>query len=69
MALARVKFSVDGTVQYERAFEVMASRAQSLRDPLEEIADDLRGRIGEQFLTEGAAMGTPWPPLSPEYAR
>lgn len=68
MALTFLRFDVAGVEHYARGFDLMATEAKDLRDPLTDIAHDLRQRIGRQFSTQGAAEGTPWAPLSAAYA-
>ena len=64
-----ITFEITGEAQYARAFEILEHEARDLSDPLGEIGEDLRQRVGEQFGSEGSAGGSPWSQLDPEYLR
>lgn len=66
--MLEVRFGIGDEAQYARRFEVLGDEARHLREPLGRIRDRIVDSVGEQFLTEGARGGTPWPQLSPQYA-
>lgn len=63
-----ISFNVHGEQQYARRFQLLADEGKNLREPLSRIRDRLIKSTGEQFLSEGSHGGTPWDPLSREYA-
>lgn len=65
--LARLRFDIDGDVQYSRAFEVLGRAAENLSDPLREMGDSLLYVVEQQFVTEGKAEGAGWKELSRTY--
>lgn len=65
----QLKIDVAGEAQVSRAFAVYGKEADDLREPLSDIADELREAIGEQFRTEGTRGGSKWKALSPSYRR
>lgn len=67
MALVRVDIHIEGEEDYRRGFQIMAEDARDLSEPLRRVGESIRSGVGEQFLTEGAARGAPWAPLSPKY--
>lgn len=67
--LSRLTLTMAGGVQLARAFDVLASDAEDLREPLQHTHEHLRHVIGEQFQTEGGHAGQHWPALSPAYAK
>lgn len=70
MALQKISFDLLGDKQYVRGFEAMASEVADLREPFEEIGEQLRLSVSEQFRTEGAhGAGGKWQALNPAYER
>lgn len=51
-----------------RAMRKRIDRGLDPRPALEQIADDFLRMEREQFASQGSAGGTPWRPLSPEWA-
>lgn len=68
MPLEQIKFSIDGEVQYSRAFDMLAAEAGDLSEPLSEIGDSLLNAVERQFDTQGEIGGSPWKALDSAYA-
>lgn len=65
----RVRFATPGERTYSRGFYAMAGAVGDMSPVMERIGDDVRQGVLAQFTTEGAAKGSPWAPLEPEYGR
>ena len=62
-----VHFAATGDRNYSRGFYALASAVEDMTPVFERIASDIRDTVQSQFMTEGAAAGNPWAPLSPDY--
>jgi hypothetical protein len=67
--LQRLTLTIAGDTQLARAFDVLASDAEDLHEPLERTHEHLRQVVGEQFGSEGGHSGRRWQDLTPEYAK
>jgi hypothetical protein len=69
MSTGSVEIGVDlnGEQLVARQFELADEWSRDLREPLDELMDQILVSVRLQFATEGAAGGTPWAPLSDQY--
>lgn len=65
-----IHFNVMGEEQVARQFEMAETWSRDMREPLQELMDQLVDSVEAQFDTEGAAAhGARWQPLSDEYGK
>jgi hypothetical protein len=62
-----IRISTNGTVQYERGFEMLGKQAKDMTLPLSWIGRRLLTGISAQFESEGGWSGNPWTALSGPY--
>lgn len=61
---------VTGTEEVLATLEDIEADALDLRPAFNDVVANLRQTVGiEQFVTRGAALGTPWPPYDPDTLR
>lgn len=69
-AWVQLEFTVAGETQVARQFELAASWARDMREPLQEMMDMILENVRAQFESEGAqGHHGPWQPLSDAYGK
>ncbi len=65
--MLQLRFTINGDVVLARALSRFGEGIADFSKPLDQIEVDFAVIEEQQFASEGARGGTPWPPLSPTY--